>query len=155
MLNDRSIVVEEGFLPISTKTCNLVAIDICDVVWIGKVCHLCGESLLTVDVLLVHQHCIVGSSGHVALLPCALPTIREIVIDGCLAKLTLLGGNEDYTIGGSRSVDSTRGSILQHFHRLNVGWIDRFHSVLVGWHTVDDVKRFGVVDSTNTTHANH
>ena len=107
MLHDRSIVVEEGFLPISTKTCNLVAIDICDVEWIGKVCHLIGESLLTVDVLLVHQHGIVGSSGHVTLLPCALPTIREIVIDGCLAKLTLLGGNEDYTVSGSRSVDGT------------------------------------------------
>ena len=155
MLHDRCVVVEESFLPVSTETGNLITVNIGDVVWIRKICHISRQCLLAVDILLVHQHSIVGGTGNITLLPCALPSVREVVVDRSLANLSFLGSHEDNTIGSSRTIDSTRGSILQHLNRLDIGRVNRFHTILVGRHSVDDVKRFGIVDSTDTTHADH
>ena len=69
-----------------------------------------------------------------------------------LVALTLLGGDDDHTIGGTASVDRGRRGIFQHLYRLDVGSVQRVE-VLGGSHTVDDEQRSNTIDRAHTTHA--
>ena len=88
MLYYRSIVVKQQLLPVGTKAVNLIAVGIGQVVGVGI-----QRSLTTVHILLVLQDRIVGSAGHVAVLPGTLPSVAEVVVNLSLTNLTLLGGH--------------------------------------------------------------
>ena len=97
--------------------------------------------------------------------------IREFRIPG----LTVLGRDENDTISALRSIDSGRGSVLEDFHRDDIGRVDSGErgdrgdltvtkcsqtevptgvTATLNDHTVDDVKRLSVgVDSSLSTDA--
>ena len=146
MLGDGCIVVEEQFLPVGAKAGDFVAVGIDNIVGVGI-----EGSQSVLYLALILQDGIVDSSGHVALLPRRLPARAEVVVDLCFADLSLLRGDENDAVGSPCTVDGARGSILQHFHTLDVLGVHAFHTVLVGRHAVDNIKRFRVVDGTDTT----
>lgn len=150
VLHDRSVVVEHLVLPVGTVALHRVAVDVDNVVWVGE-----DRSHTSVHILLILENCIVGSTNHVALAPLRLPAIGEIVVDLSFAFLTLLGGNEDNTVGGTCTIDGTRCCVLQHLDTLNVVGVHKLHTVLVGCQSVNNVERIAVVDGTDTTNANH
>ena len=108
MILHRRIVVEYKVLPIGTETIDWGAIGIFQVVRVGI-----DRSLTAVYGTLILQDCIIGSAGYIALLPCTLPAVREVIVNLCLAHLTLLGSNEDNTIGSTGTINGSR-SILQY-----------------------------------------
>ena len=67
--------------------------------------------------------------------------------------LTFLRGNDNHTIGSTRTVDTGRGGILQHLNRLDIIAIQLMHTSLRGY-TVNDVQRVVVVQRSDTTNAN-
>ena len=69
-----------------------------------------------------------------------------------LAVLAFLGGDDNDTVGGTRTVDACRCSILQHLYRLDVVAVKLMHTRLCR-HSVNNIKRVVVVESTNTTYA--
>ena len=75
-----------------------------------------------------------------------------VQVDGHLAVLTLLRGDDDHAVGGTRTIDTGRRGILQHLNRLDVGRVQRVQ-VLRRGHTVDDVERVAGVHRTHTAHA--
>ena len=77
---------------------------------------------------------------------------RGVEVDLHLAVLALLGGDDDHTVGSTRTVDRGRGGILQHLDALDVVTVQLVHAGL-GGHTVDDVQRVVVVQRTDTTDA--
>ena len=101
--------------------------------------------------LVLHDH-IASGVEHVAMLPCRLPALREIVVHRYLTHLTLLRGHEDHTVGGTGTIDGARGSVLQHLDTLDVAGVDVVETTLDG-HAVDDIQRVTVVHRTDTTHA--
>ena len=77
---------------------------------------------------------------------------RRVEVHLHLAVLTLLGGDDDDTVRGTRTVDTGRGSVLQHLDRLDVVTVQLVHTGLRR-HTVDDVQRVVVVQRADTTDA--
>ena len=150
MLHDGSILVEQQFLPVGTETDNLVAVGIGQVVGVGI-----EGTQAVLHATLVLQDSIVGGTGHGAMAPGVLPAVGESVIDGSLAHAALLGGHEDDTVGSTCTVDGTRGGVLQHLNTLDVIGVHALHTILVGGHAVNDVEGIGVVDGSDTAHANH
>ena len=67
---------------------------------------------------------------------------RECTLEGNieLVSLSLVGGNEDYTIRTTRTIDRSRRCILQHCYVLNLGWIDIGKVCYCIHHTVDHDK---------------
>ena len=66
-----------------------------------------------------------------------------------LALLTVLGCNQNHTVGSYRTIDGSGSTILQNLHRLDVL---RVHAVDIAWETVHNIKRFiatGCLDTTN------
>ena len=102
MLLDRSIVVEEQILPVGAKAFDGVAIDIYQISRIGI--QRCRSSL---NGALVLQDGIIHGPRNIAFLPSRLPAVGEIVVDAGLTQFTLLGSNQNYTVSGTGSVDST------------------------------------------------
>ena len=129
------IVVEYQVLPISTKSIDRIAIRVSQFVWISI-----DRSLTTIHCTLILKDCIIGSAGHITLLPCTLPAVRKIIVNLRLAYLTLLGGNEYYTIGSTGTIDSTRSSILQHLDTLDITRVEIVETTL-DRHAVYDVER--------------
>ena len=150
MLHDGSIVVEKKFLPVGTEADDLFAIGISQVVGI-----LIEGRQTVLHTALVLQDSIVGRAGNITLSPSALPTIGEVIIDAGFSHFAPLGGHQDDTVGGTCTVDGARGGILQHFNALNIIGVDTLHTILVGGHAVNDVKRIGVVDGADTADADH
>ena len=74
----------------------------------------------------------------------------EIHLD--FAVLALLGGDDDDTVGGTRTIDRGRGGILEHLDALDVIAVQLVHTGLRG-HSVDDVERVVVVQSSHTAYA--
>ena len=142
------IVIENKVLPISTETINCFAIGICQCI---RVCK--NWSLTAVYGTLILKDCIIGSAGYIALLPCALPAVREVIVNLCLAHLTLLGSNEDNTIGCTCTINGTRSGILQHLDTLDVARVEIIQATL-DRHAVYDIERVRVVDGTCTTYTN-
>ena len=150
MLHDGGIVVEQQVLPVGAEATDGVAVGIDQIVGVGV-----KGSHAVLYATLVLQNGVVGGTGDVAMLPRALPAVREVVVDGSLAQLTLLGGHENDAIGSTGTVDGSRGSVLQHLDALDVGGIYALHAVLVGRHAVDDIQGFGTVDGSDTADADH
>ena len=150
MLHDGRVVVEELVLPVGAEALHGIAVDVSEVVRVGI-----ERRLSAVDILLVLQDGIVGSTGDVALAPWALPAIREVVVDLGFALRAFLRGDEDDTVGRTRTVDGSGSSVFEHFDALNILGVDELHAVLVGSHAIDDVERVGVVDGTDTAHTDH
>ena len=66
-----------------------------------------------------------------------------------LALLTVLGCDQNHTVGSYRTIDGSSSTILQNLHRLDVL---RVHAVDIAWETVHNIKRFiatGCLDTTN------
>ena len=129
------IVIEYQVLPISTKSIDRIAIRVSQFVWISI-----DRSLTTIHCTLVLKDGVVSGACYIALLPCTLPAVREIVVDLCLAHLTLLGGYENYTVGSTGTIDGTRSSILQHLDTLDITRVEIVETTL-DRHTVYDVER--------------
>ena len=87
------------------------------------------------------------------MLPGCLPAPRSVVIDLSLALLALLGGDDDDAVGGTCTVDGTRGSVLQDFDALDVVGVHDVQATLER-NTVDDVERVGSIVGTGTTDTN-
>ena len=102
MLYNRSIVVEQQALPVSSEARNGIAVSVDQVVRVSI-----EGSLSAIDILLVLQDGIVGSTGYVTLSPSTLPTLGEVVADAGLAQLTLLGGHQDNAVGSTCTIDGT------------------------------------------------
>ena len=73
---------------------------------------------------------------------------RVVYVDRHAVALALLGGDDYHAVGGTRTVDRGRCSILQHLHGLDVARVDAVD--VVGRHTVDDVE--GVVARVGRRH---
>ena len=142
MVCHRCIVVEHGFLPVGAVALHGLQL-------------LCGITglLSAVDIAFVHHHTILIGVEHIAGLPLILPTERGIVVDLRLTHLTALGVHQNHTVSSTSTIDGTRSSILEHLDALDIIRVKVLDTRLTG-HTVNDVKRVGIVDGTNTTHAN-
>ena len=75
---------------------------------------------------------------------------RAIEVDLHLALLTLLGSDDDDTIGSTATIDRSRCSILEYLNALDIITIELVHTSL-GWHTINNIKRIIVVQRTDTT----
>ena len=71
------------------------------------------------------------------------------IIYGNLTLLTLLGSNQDYTVGSTATVNGSRSGVFQHGHALHVL---RRHGIDVTLHTVDDDERGRVVQRALSAH---
>ena len=131
----RGIVVEYQVLPISTKSIDRIAIRVSQFVWISK-----DRSLTTIHCTLVLKDGVVSGACYIALLPCTLPAVREVIVDLCLSYLTLLGGYENYTVGSTGTIDGTRSSILKHLDTLDITRVEIVETTL-DRHAVYDVER--------------
>ena len=87
------------------------------------------------------------------MLPGCLPAPRSVVVDLSLALLALLGGDDDNAVGGTCTVDGTRGGILEDFDTLDIIGVDNVKTAFER-NTVDDVERVGSVVGTGTTDTN-
>ena len=69
-----------------------------------------------------------------------------------LVFLTILGSDDNDTIGSTRTVDGTRRSILQNLDGLDIIRREVTDSG-THWHTVDDIKRSCATERTDTTNS--
>ena len=76
---------------------------------------------------------------------------RSIQRDTALSFHTALGGNDDHSIGSTRTIDSCRRSIFQNLHTLNVFRIDALQTGFTH-HAVHHIKRFvALIDGIRPT----
>ena len=139
MVDNTGVVVEHFVLPVGALAV-LIRIGI-------------DRSLSCVDKTFVHHHSILGGVEHIAVLPWVLPAVREVVVDVYSTLLAALGGDEDDTVGSTCTVDGARGSILQYLNALDVAGVQIVDAALDG-HTINDVERVTIIDSTDTTDTN-
>ena len=111
------------------------------------VCSLAVAVRIVVDggLSCVHQtfvphHRILSGVEHVAMFPRVLPSVREVIVDAHLALLASLCGDEDNAVGGTRTVDGARSSVLEHLDGLDVARVKIVDAAFDG-HSVHDVER--------------
>ncbi len=134
------IVIEGLILPVGAGTCG------------HQLFVVVTRQVAVVELHLVHDHHVLLRVEDLALLPGVLPPIAHVVINAGLALRTLLGGDQDHTVGGTCPVDGCRGSILQDLHRLDIDRVEVVDATTHD-HAVDNIKRFAVVNGTNTADA--
>ena len=88
---------------------------------------------------------------HVKRLDYSLQSCIVVDVDGHAAVLALLGGDDDDTVGGTATVDRSRGGILQDLDGLDIGRVQGVQ-VLVGGDTIDDIQGVTSVDGAHTAH---
>ena len=138
MLLNRGVIVEHLVLPVGALA--LERSDVLSRVTRGvAVVHLC----------LVHYNHILLSVQHRLLLPRVLPTVTEVIVNRCLACRSALRGYENNTVGSTRAVDGSRGSILQNLNRSDVNRVEITYATLHS-HTVHDIERVGIVHRART-----
>ena len=126
----------------------------------GKTCSVIviGGSALVAELLyiaavegiLLHPDPLFGRS-EVDLALHLLPAPCAVELDAGLAALAVLGGDEHYAVGTTRTVDGRRGGVLEDFNRLDVVGVDGVD--VVGSHTIDHIERVGVgMDGSSTTY---
>ena len=72
---------------------------------------------------------------------------------GC-TFLTILGSDDDNTIGTTCTVKGSRSCILQYSHRCNILWVDRVH-ISIKRSTIYNNQRLAIsVNRTDTTNTN-
>ena len=91
-----------------------------------------------VEASLVHDLHVLGRVEHVELAGKCLPANISVVGNLAGTFFSALGGNENHTVGSLRTVDGSRGCILQHVDALDIG---RVEGGDVTGHTVDKVER--------------
>ena len=100
---------------------------------------------------LILPFCVVVGVEHVEGVCDLLPAVVSVVAHVHLTALTALCRNEDNTVSTTRTVDSSRRSVLKDGDVLDVGSGDvgdGFH-----WESVNDVERIvALCDRTATTH---
>ena len=94
-----------------------------------------------------HLHIFLGSQ-HLRQTIDVGPAEVGIVAHLQLAGLALLGGHDDHTVGGGRTIDGARGGVLQHIDALDVGGVDVVD--IATRHAVDDVERSRVAVGAGT-----
>ena len=77
----------------------------------------------------IHHFQLVGNGSHAQV---------GVEVNVCFTFLTVLGSDDDYTVGSHRTVDSCGCTVFQYFHALDVL---RIHVVNVAREAVDDVER--------------
>ena len=90
----------------------------------------------------------------VELLGEVLETYVGIVAHGWLTVLTVLGGDQDNTVGTVRTVDSGSRGVLQDFHRLDIVGVDivqRTTALRDGDTVNDDVRTSSGIDRVAST----
>ena len=65
-----------------------------------------------------------------------------------ITLLTILGCNQNHTVGSYRTIDGSGSTILQNLHRLDVL---RVHAVDIARETVHNIKRFVIAECLDTT----
>ena len=123
---------------------------VCPVVSISQAIGIGVKTI--VHITLPHHLSELLGIEHLHLVGIGLNGQAGIKVDSHLALLASLGGNDDYTIGSTASVDTGRCGILQHLDALDVVTVQFVHTGLCG-HTVDDVERVVVVQRTDTTNS--
>ena len=123
---------------------------VCPVVSISQAIGIGVKTI--VHITLPHHLSELLGIEHLHLVGIGLNGQASIKVDSHLALLASLGGNDDYTIGSTASVDTGRCGILQHLDALDVVTVQFVHTGLCG-HTVDDVERVVVVQRTDTTNS--
>ena len=89
--------------------------------------------------------------GLIALGASAAPTQFGIKRDDSLARITLLGGHDDDTIGTAGSIERIAGSILQYGDTRHIVRVDAVPQSIV-WHTIQDDERvITSIERTDTT----
>ena len=109
---------------------------------VGEAQHVQRGGLVAVGEFLAHQDHVVLRPEHGRQLPRLGVQVARGIGDARIALASILGGDDDHTVGGSGSVDGARGCILQDVHRLDVARVDVVD--VAELHTVHDVER-GVV----------
>ena len=156
---DVDVVVEGVARAAIDEVLPVVGLDVVihvDVLIVSEVVGVGGNLLRIVAVLqqgeLILPCGIVASADDVDLLGHLLPGVVGIVADLGLAFLTALGGDEDYTISTTRTVDGGGGCILQDGDVLNV--VGRDVADTVNGEAIDDVERVvRLGDGATSTHA--
>ena len=97
---------------------------------------------------------------HIHHLRTGLHTVGGTEVYLQIALLSLLGSDDDDTIGCTGTIDGCRRSILQHGHALDIRWVDHTEEVaavtrnttLLQWHAIEYDKRVvaGVQRGTTT-----
>ena len=67
-----------------------------------------------------------------------------------VSDLSLPGGHQDDAVGGTRSIDSCRCSVLEDVDGLDVGRVEGVKAVHAAGHTVDNDERAGGTGRTET-----
>ena len=114
----------------------------------GESCARVGTSLTDIVAVLVSVHHVVNTVRNLV-----DTEVTRVVHLQRLVFLTVLGGDDDHTIGGTRTVDSTRSSILEHLNGLDIVRRE-IADGCTHWHTVDYIERSGGAERTDTTDAN-
>ena len=110
-------------------------------VGVQAVVHVCTPQYLAVLLGIEHFHLVgVGLYRYAGI---------EVNLD--LAFLAFLGGDNNHTVGSTRTVDRGRGGILQYLDALDVVTVQLMHTGLCG-NTIDDVQRVVVVQRADTTY---
>ena len=113
----------------------------------GQRCVGVGAGLTQILAVLVGIHHVVGVAGY--------PVYAEVafVVDlQGLVFLTVLGGDDDHTVSGTRTVDGTCRCVFEHLNGFNVVRREVADGGSHG-HTVDNVERSGAAERTDTTNA--
>ena len=101
-----------------------------------------------VDRLLVHNHHILSGVQHVRLAGLGLPTVIRIKRNLSLSRLSALGGNQNHTVSGLRTVDSGGSGILQDINAFDIGWVQGRD---ITAYPVYQIKRRSITHRTQTT----
>ena len=73
--------------------------------------------------------------------------------DDCiLSLLSLLGGDDNHTVGTTCTVKGRRGGILEHCHALYVAWVNVIDIATVGSAVHDNKRIKSGIQRTESTH---
>ena len=96
---------------------------------------------------------VIACTEHILLLGNLLPAVVCVVANLGLTLLTALGGNQDYTVSTTATIDGGRRSILKYGDILDI--IGGDVADALNRESVDNVERVvALCDRTTTTHAN-
>ena len=109
--------------------------------------------LVVLHVLPLGLHPLAGIQTIVLSSTAAVCTLLYVQVHVQLTLLTLLGGNQDNTVRGAVTIQSSRSSILKYRHALDVLRV-QVADVTTIWHTIKYVQWVSVtIHSSHTTDA--
>ena len=118
----------------------------------GSSACTCGH-LIVLHVQPLGLHPLAGIQTVVLSYTAAVCTLLYVQVHVQLTLLTLLGGNQDNTVRGAVTIQSSRSSILKYRHALDVLRV-QVADVTAIWHTIKYVQWVSVtIHSSHTTDA--